>query len=263
AQYGVLEPFSRGRASTFMDANGDAYPDLLTVNQSDRPDGLPSPTRLFVNQEGRAFRPAPELGLEHESEGGAAIPGDLDGDGREDLLVDTNSSGKRASDLRVYRNERGGGFTEVAEEVGLGHSVVDATLAEVNGDGQPDVVEVTSDKLRVLHNDNGTFSVAYSTGLSYGRAVATGDVNGDGLSDVYAMRGKSSKRNAPDRVFINGGSGEDFSRLSSVPSTSEGEAESVWPIDYDENGLTDFLVLNGLNARGGPVQLIAFYRDDS
>ena len=54
---------------------------------------------------------------------------------------------------------------------------------------------------------------------------------------------------------------EDVAAVSvqrSIPSTSEGGAESVWPIDYDQNGLTDFLVLNG--ARGeAPVQLIAFF----
>ena len=33
--------------------------------------------------------------------------------------------------------------------------------------------------------------------------------------------------------------------MSSIPSTSQGTPDSVAPIDYDENGLTDFLVLNG------------------
>ena len=47
--------------------------------------------------------------------------------------------------------------------------------------------------------------------------------------------------------------------MSSIPSTSEGGAESVWPIDYDQNGLTDFLVLNGGSGGEGPVQLIAFF----
>ena len=265
AGYGVLEPFSRGRSSTFLDANGDAYPDLVMENQSDRPDGMPSPTRLFVNQEGRAFRPAPEYGLEFESEGGQAIPGDLNGDGWQDLLVDTNGSSQRVSDLRAHRNERGQGFTEVGGESGLGHGVVDATLADVNGDGRPDVVEVTAEKLRVLLNDKGKFSAAYSTGLSYGRAIATGDVNGDDRADIYVMRGKGgASSNAPDRVFLNDGGGS-FAQTSSIPSTSKGEAESVFPIDYDGNGLTDFLVLNGLAARNnlGPVQLIAFYRDAS
>jgi hypothetical protein len=47
--------------------------------------------------------------------------------------------------------------------------------------------------------------------------------------------------------------------MSSTPSTSQGAAESVWPIDHDGNGLTDFLVLNGEQRAEGPVQLIAFF----
>jgi VCBS repeat protein len=92
--------------------------------------------------------------------------------------------------------------------------------------------------------------------------VAAGDVNGDNRSDVYVMRvGKGATRaNAPDRVFLNDGEGTAFTRISWIPSTSEGMAESVWPIDYDRNGLTDFLALNGRERVRGPVQLIAFFR---
>jgi hypothetical protein len=48
--------------------------------------------------------------------------------------------------------------------------------------------------------------------------------------------------------------------MSSIPSTSQGVAEFVAPIDYDGNGLTDFLVLNGAGTGPGPVELIAFFR---
>jgi hypothetical protein len=50
--------------------------------------------------------------------------------------------------------------------------------------------------------------------------------------------------------------------MSSIPSTSQGVADSVAPIDYDGNGLTDFLVLNGGGVKesgAGPVELIAFF----
>jgi hypothetical protein len=96
--------------------------------------------------------------------------------------------------------------------------------------------------------------------------VAAGDVNGDDRPDIYVMRGKDATgANAPDQVYLNDGTGESFTRMSSIPSTSKGGAESVWPIDYDQNGLTDFLVLNGGSGgegsgEGGPVQLIAFFR---
>ena len=86
------------------------------------------------------------------------------------------------------------------------------------------------------------------------------DVNGDGRPDLYVMRAKSAtSANAPDQVYLNDGSGKSFSLMSSIPSTSQGAAESVWPIDHDRNGLIDFLVLNGNGTAHGPVQLVAFF----
>jgi len=258
AQYGVLDPFGRGREGTFVSADDDNFPDLLVVNEFERADGMPSPNRLFINQAGSAYRYAPEYGLDHEvgdgvDTGGVAAAADIDKDGWQDLLVQTNIG------LRLYRNDQGTGFIDATDSVGLGQNVVDATLANVNGDAWPDVIQVTPSKLSVLHNTDGRFSLAFSAPLSSGLAVAAGDVNGDGRSDIYVMRTKSAtSNNAPDQVYLNDGTGNNFSLMSSIPSTSQGAAESVWPIDHDGNGLTDFLVLNG-KGQQGPVQLIAFF----
>jgi hypothetical protein len=256
AQYGVFDPFSRGRSGAFIDANGDARPDLFVANEADRGDGMPSPNRLFVNKGGGTYRSAPEYGLEREMNTTfQASPrvGDLDKDGWEDLVLATPSG------LRVYHNDEGKGFTDVAASVGLGQSPEAVTLSDVNGDSWPDVIEVSPNELRVLLNRSGTFSSVFSTTLEYGFSVSAGDVNGDDQPDIYVMRGKDATGgNAPDLVYLNDGTGENFTRMSAIPSTSEGGAESVWPIDYDQNGLTDFLVLNG--ARGeAPAQLIAFF----
>ena len=253
-QYGVLEPFSRSYSGTFVNANGDAHPDLSTIGETDRGDGMPGPWRLFTNQGGSAYRQAPEFGFEREGETGTAEASDINGDGWQDLFVQSRSHA--GGPLYVYRNNQGNSFTNVAKEVGLGQSVFHATLADLNGDGRQDVVEALSSELRVYLNQGGTFSLAFRQSVSNGRWVATGDVNGDNRPDLYLMRGGGSS-NAPDLVYLNSGTGNNFTQMS-VPSTTEGDAESVWPIDYDENGLTDFLVLNG-NGRPGPVQLIAFF----
>jgi hypothetical protein len=176
---------------------------------------------------------------------------DLDKDGWQDLLLATTSG------LHVYHNNQGSGFTEVVTSVGLGQNPADVTLADVNGDGWPDVIEVSLTELRVLLNTNGRFSSAFSMTLQYGVSVAAGDVNGDDRLDVYVLR-DTSGANPPDQVYLNNGSGTGFSQMSSIPSTSQGLADFVAPIDYDGNGLTDFLVLNGQKT-GGPVQLIAFF----
>ena len=130
--------------------------------------------------------------------------------------------------------------------VGLGQSPRDATLADVNGDSWVDVIEVAPNELSVFVNKNGKFSSVFSTTLQYGYSVAAGDVNSDNRPDVYVMRGTDATgTNAADQVYLNDGGGANFTRMSSIPSTSQGVPDSVAPLDYDGNGLTDFLVLNG------------------
>ena len=259
-QYGVFDPFGRGRSAKFIDANGDSRPDLFLSNDPTRGDGMPSPDRFLTNQLGNAFRYAPEYGLERETsiqKGSNTSVGDLDKDGWQELLLSTPTG------LRVYHNEQGKGFTDVAESISLGQSPQDVTLADVNGDSWLDVIEVEPNKLSVFVNTNGKFSSVFSTTLQYGYSVAAGDVNSDNRPDVYVMRGPDSADvNAPDQVYLNDGDGASFTQMSSIPSTSQGVADSVAPIDYDGNGLTDFLVLNGggVNFSGpGPVELIAFF----
>jgi hypothetical protein len=259
-QYGVLDPFGRGRSAKFIDANGDSRPDLFVANNPSRGDGMPSPDRFFTNQLGNAFRYAPAYGLERETspQGSNANVGDLDKDGWQDLLLITPAG------LGVYHNEQGKGFTNVAASVGLGQKPKDLTLADVNGDSWLDVIEVEPTKLSVFVNTNGKFSSVFSTSLQYGHSVAAGDVNSDNRADIYVMRGPDAAGvNAPDQVYLNDGDGASFTRMSSIPSTSQGVADSVAPLDYDGNGLTDFLVLNGcgqMECGPGPVELIAFFR---
>ena len=255
-RYGVLDPFGRGRLSTFIDANGDTSPDLFVGNEPDRGDGMPSPDRFFINQGGDTYRYIPDYGFEREMDinfRASTSVGDLDKDGWEDLILATPSG------LRVYHNDEGKGFTDVAASLGLGQSLKAVTLSDVNDDSWPDVIGVSRNELRVLLNTGGTFTSVFSTTLEYASSVAAGDVNGDNRPDVYVMRGEDATGdNAPDQVYLNDGDGTSFTRMPSIPSTSEGGAESVWPIDHDQNGLSDFLVLNGAKGKG-PVQLIAFF----
>ena len=258
AQRGVLDPYGRGRLGAFIDANGDSLPDLFVGNDVNRGDAMPSPNRFFINGGGGTYRYAPEYGLEremrvHEDNSDVKV-GDLDNDGWRDLLLAVPSG------LRAYHNDQGKGFTDVAASVGLGQSPKDVTLANVNGDSWPDVIGVSGGGLRVMLNTGGTFSSAFTTSLQYGTDVAAGDVNGDNRDDIYVMRGADRFGiNAPDQVYLNNGDGRGFTRMSSIPSTRGGQADSVEPIDYDQNGLTDFLALNGGEGGSGQVQLIAFF----
>jgi hypothetical protein len=251
-KFGILQPFDRGRNSGFMDANGDGYPDVFTTNFPDRADGMPSSNRLFTNQGGTSYALASQYGLEQEINGSGVSVGDYNGDGWQDLLVATTDG------IKLYRNDAGTGLTNVSNAVGLNHNAGQVQFADMNGDGKLDVVEINPTNLKVDLQSGGTFSPAATETLAAGQTFATGDANGDGALDIYVANGKTdTQANAPDLVLLNDGTGTNFTQMS-VPSTTQGAAEAVTAIDYDGNGLTDFLVENGNGGKPGPVQLIAF-----
>jgi hypothetical protein len=58
-------------------------------------------------------------------------------------------------------------------------------------------------------------------------------------------------------MLVNRDGGAAWSSLA-IPQATSGRGDDAVAIDYDGNGLEDFVVLNGNNARG-PIQLIAFF----
>jgi hypothetical protein len=256
-RYGVADVFGRGRDDAFLDLNGDGYPELFLGNSGDRPDGIPSPHRFFLNEQGASFQEANTYDLNKEFGDSCGQGVDYNSDGRPDLLLCTTTG------LRLYRNEAGGRQVEdVTSEVGLGQRVKDATFADFNGDGRPDIAMIThDDHLRVELQERGRFVLSYRAPLgASGVSIAAGDVNRDHRPDLYIARGRSrSVQNAPDLMLLDREGGREFDPMR-IPSVSGGSAESVSPIDYDHNGLTDFIVTNGQNGSlPGPVQLVAFF----
>jgi len=135
---------------------------------------------------------------------------------------------------------------------------VDAVVADFNGDGRPDIAELTPTLLRVsLQQPSGRFVPVATVAVKWGQGLAAGDANGDGHPDLYVLQG-NGRSNAPDSLLLNDGSGRRWHSFP-IPETSAGGADSVVALDYDRNGLTDFLVLNGMG-KPGPIQLIAFFR---
>ena len=134
-------------------------------------------------------------------------------------------------------------------------------MVDVNGDGRLDVLEVLGTLFRVDLQRGSTFPIAYQRALTAGRGVSAGDVNGDGRPDVYVVQGESpSGQNVADMMLVNDGTGTSFTEMP-IPQTTVGAGDDAYALDYDHNGLMDFLVLNGGRVDlPGPVELIAFSR---
>ena len=97
------------------------------------------------------------------------------------------SNGNAVLGTAALTSETGGGFADssllsVASQ-NTGNTVL---IADLNGDGIPDLVMLEEDNLSVLlGNGDGTFTAAPSPSTDLPGAIAVGDFNGDGIPDLY------------------------------------------------------------------------------
>ena len=178
ANFGAAETIIAGMAGwpAFGDFNGDNRTDVAVAI------GTPGVAVVLANASGGFLAP-----VVHAVAGGAhglADPADLNGDGRLDLFTIAGDENEPAPGASVLFGDGAGGFGGAVEVTS--DFVYFPTLADVNGDGRPDLVGISSlSSFGVwLGNGGGTFSapVQFANAIYYGPAV--GDLNGDGRPDI-------------------------------------------------------------------------------
>ncbi|WP_165371571.1 FG-GAP-like repeat-containing protein [Pseudolysobacter antarcticus] len=172
------------------DINGDGLADLIVANSGSNSvsvllnttaPGATTPT--FSAQHAFATGSSPD----------AVAVADINGDGKPDLIVANNAS----NNLSVLLNTTANGATiptfsaQQTFSAGTGPSSV--TVADINGDGKPDLIVANygDGTVSVLRNTTATSATTSSfaaqqtfvTGLS-AQAVSAADVNGDGRADL-------------------------------------------------------------------------------
>lgn len=269
AAQGLTRPrHGRYRAATFIDANDDGWPDIYVARYAGSDFGGPGgylgdnyPNELWINKgPGNGFHLAPGWGLNVKD----SAPKDSDScnqdkdfnrDGRRDLILCSPFG------FRLYKN-KGSRFVNVAKAKNVGGKFFDAAWANFNKDDRLDLVQVKEKRVRVmLQTPGGSFVQSYGKGLAAGQNVGTGDINGDGSTDVWVVascpRGKTADK--PDYLLLNRGAGG--FRAHRQPSLSRGCGDAVTSrFDYNQDGKADFLVANGRKKVAGPVQLFTWAR---
>ena len=257
---GAPEALGRGRKVLFIDANDDGRLDLFLGQKPGRVDGQPSPNRVYLRSGPARFQAMGNSGVHIDLGAHRLDKGDVDRDGRQDLLLtyyDPRAASPRAG-TRLYRNT-GSGFRDVTSKYGVRQlGQWDAELVRLDGDKRPDLVQLTPGRIRISLQRNGKFVKVFERKIANGVAFATGDVDADGDKDIYVLRQKNSST-MKDLLLVNQSKGTSYKSVR-MPSRRGGVADSVYPIDHDQNGRMDFLALNGRGTSRGPVQLIAFYR---
>lgn len=180
---------------------------------------------------------------------------DLNGDGNADIVV---SSGHNSGSNYFTVAFLGDGAGNFALSAGLATTGVNSdgsprydaprgiAVGDVNGDGKPDIVVGTNGATAYLFegNGDGTFgtAAAITADLSEDgnpRAVALGDVNGDGALDIIAGNYQESV------VGVVLGNGDGTFNVPLVYASGAKNA-GVAVVDVDSDGQPDIVALNGL-----------------
>ena len=197
------------KGSVWGDYDNDGDPDLYVSN-------LLFENRLYRNNGDGSFTDvAPALGVTEPSSSFATWFWDYNNDGWLDLFVagygskienvaadylGLSNNGER---MRLYRNDGGGGFTDVTRETGLYrvHLAMAANFGDMDNDGFPDFYlgtgapsyDVVAPNIAYRNNDGQSFTdVTFSAGLGHlhkGHGIAFGDLDRDGDQDIFAQIG--------------------------------------------------------------------------
>ena len=217
------------------------------------------PPRAFQSTEDlpRFINIAPHLSLDTFDLSGGAIIDDLDNDNYLDIVVSTWDP---AGQIRFFRNNRDGTFSDQTEQAGLLGLYGGLNLLQADYDNDDDVdilvlrgawLEAAGQHPNSLlrNNGDGTFTdETFDAGLGdihYPTQTASwGDYDNDGDLDLYIGNESTEAFNAPCQLFRNNGDGTFSDVAAEAGVQNYGFTKSVVWGDYDADRFPDLYVSN-------------------
>jgi fibronectin type 3 domain-containing protein len=176
----------------------------------------------------------------------AVAIGDVNGDGKNDVVMTTSSKADPLNDYKIFvflQNSTGGLNSPIKYPVSGSYTnrPQSVDIADLNNDGKKDVV-VGNDRKNIevfIQNQSGGLNpgVAYATTNS--TSIKTGDFNHDGLMDVAGIGWGS---NSADVLLQKSDGTLGTPTTYSVPHGGYDELEAG---DVNNDGLTDLIVMSG------------------
>jgi hypothetical protein len=256
--FGPLQPFDKNTdpvSVAVADVNGDGKPDLVvanlgTYNKTNHRFEYPGIQVFLGKGDGTFYQPQKTLdpGFHPYSVGVA----DVNGDGKPDILTYGYNSHFIGTLISVVLGKGNGTFQ--AQRVsqafavrfkGASPGVESVAIADINGDGKPDIVDIGESSGEVglqIGNGDGTFqplqlSQSFSTATQFS-GVVVADLNGDRKPDIITIVG-GSRFNISS--LQGNGDGTFQSPQITSPKKAPPDSNSIAVVDINGDGKPDLI----------------------
>jgi len=219
------------RAVIAFDMEGDGDLDLFSVTDFLGTNDPPADRNgVYRNDGNLRFTSIDSGALFLALAGQGATDTDFDGDGDIDVIT-----ANRTGPVNLLRNDGQGNFTLVAPtSIGINHSAGDGiTTADVDNDGDLDMLLASDDLGHLYRNAGGTFSFVQSFSNTDGYMGSFADVDNDGDVDLIFA--------GDDVCYLNNGAGV-FSAGPAISVAGISDPRGIGFADIDNDGDMDFAV---------------------
>lgn len=235
----LLESTSETSANvSFGDLNGDGNLDIVLAKGRH----WPLVNRVLIGDGKGGIRESYDLGVASDKSYSGRLV-DLDGDGDLDVVISNDAPSPKL----VYLNDGTGHFTVGSTYGRPEWPMRNATVADMNGDGKPDIIAANRNgkapgfNYICLNSGKGTFSadcIPFSSEPS--TTITAADFNGDGFMDLLVPH-----RNGGQSRLYFGAKNADLAHLRSVNfGTSTAQIRIAAAADFNGDGKMDVVSID-------------------